>query len=116
MWIGSKLMTVPGSLHTGFPNGALNASGAQITFTNCPPEVKLLLIETPEIYVRDLPLNLNLFLFLHPSHHQLTTTGLFSVSVTLILFCCVCSFVLHFRFHLYVKSNSICLSLSYLPA
>ena len=49
MWISSKFMTVPGSLHTGFPNGALNASGAQITFANCPLEVKLLLIETPEV-------------------------------------------------------------------
>ena len=93
MWISSKFMTVPGSLHTGFPNGALNASGAQITFANCPLEVKLLLIETPEVYFRDLPLNLNLFLFLHPYHHHLTTTGFSSVSVTMFLFCYVCSFV-----------------------
>lgn len=52
-------MTVPDSLHTGFPDGVPNTSGAQIMFANCPPEVKLLLIETPEIYFRDLPLNLN---------------------------------------------------------
>ena len=63
MCISSKFMTVPGSLHTGFPDGALNTSGAQITFANCPPEVKVLLIETPEIYFRDLPLNLNFYFF-----------------------------------------------------
>lgn len=51
-----------------------------------------------------------LHLFFSPTHHPaLETTCLLSVSVTLILFCC--SF-LSSRVHMWVKSHSICHSLS----
>ena len=40
------------------------------------------------------------------------TTCLFSKSMTLFLFCYVCSIVLYFRFHVQMKSYSICFSLS----
>ena len=51
---------------------------------------------------------LSLYLYFFP----LVTFTLFSVSVTLFLFCCVYSYVLCFRFYLQVILCSICLYLS----
>ena len=55
------------------------------------------------------PLNLPHIL---PHLPPMATTSLFSISMSLCLFCHVSSFVLFFRFHISVKSCGVCLSLS----
>ena len=61
---------------------------------------------------RFLPHNFSYFFF-PPSKFSLLGNHLFFLmSITLLLFCHVCSFVLFYRFHISVKSYGICLSLS----
>ena len=53
------------------------------------------------------------YLLLSPPLSPLVTTNLFSVSMSLVSFCYIHSFVLVFRFHIYVKTYSVYFSLTY---